>query len=1189
MATNWTIPQLDAINTRDRELLISAAAGSGKTATLTERIIRSLTDENSPRDISRMLIVTFTKKAAGELRQRIFSAITDALAADPQNRYLSNQLIKIGSAKICTIDSFYFDLIKENFSSLGLPPNIRIADSAQMALLKKELMNEIINKYYDKETETFSHFAEAFCTVRGTDRLCDIFLDIRSHIISYPEGCGFIKKCADEYLLYADSDFFRSRYGEILMNEIKNELSYHALCLTDAKKQLMNDEKAQRLYLPSFEYDLNFCEDMLDVLEKKSYSEAKAFAASYSPIPLGRYVGCPEELDSSKSVRKAATDAITSIKKKYFSLSEDSVSRCLKETSELLEILYRLLSDFDEKLLSEKLAGATFDFEDIRRFAMKLLVSEDGTPTETAKSLSEHYTDIYIDEYQDVDRVQDRIFSSLSNGKNRFMVGDIKQSIYVFRGAEPSVFAEYRAKFPDSSSKEAESSGSKSIFMSNNFRCDRNIIDFTNRVCSYLFGICAENIGYTAEDDLVFSKSLPYEEYISPKVNVTVVTPPEDPDSDYESNAENNRRSEAKYIACEISELLKNGKKADGKPIIPEDIAILYRSATIKSLIMEALDEAGIEYLSEENKKYFENPDVLLMLSVLNVIDNPERDIYLAATLHSPLFRFTLEDLVLIRRRTESSLSLYGAICQSAVSEERDTLSEKCADFLIALGRWRKLSLSMPVDKLIKSLYSSKEFASAGISNTENLVVLYEYARNFESASFKGLYSFIEYINRLIEEGEKIDVPSNASSKGKVKLMTAHSSKGLEFPVCFLCDTAKKFNLSDLSDSLIFEYSSGIAMKLPDGTGFGIMDTPMRNAVGARILEKQLEEEMRILYVALTRARERLYVTANVKDSGEDLLEIAAKRKAYSSKYTVTHTFSFLEWILTALSGKDNSDICQLYFIEADKIPEPSAKRLAVLLESKLGDDKGYGNELSEKLRFKYKYSELSRIPAKLSVSRLSPDVLDEGDTAQRLFEDRRSVSTPAIFLSEKKEKVSPSERGTATHLFLQFCDFENLAKNGAAEELARLIEKRFLPQNAADTVFLEELQRFTESRLFARILKAKRVIREQRFNLLMSPSQFSRDEEFIRSVGDELMAVQGVIDLLLIDTDGNISLLDYKTDRLSKKELESEEELRKKMTALHSEQLSYYKLAVERIFGSPLSSAEIYSTQAAKTVSIDL
>ncbi|MBE6597126.1 MAG: hypothetical protein E7641_05590 [Ruminococcaceae bacterium] len=1189
MATNWTIPQLDAINTRDKELLISAAAGSGKTATLTERIIRSLTDENDPRDISRMLIVTFTKKAAGELRQRIFSAVTSALAADPKNRHLSGQLIKIGSAKICTIDSFYFDLVKENFSSLGLPPNIRIADTAAMTLLKKELMNEVINSHYNKETDLFSGFTEAFCTVRTTNRLCDVFLDIRSHVISYPEGNGFIKKCAEEYKSFSEKDFFTSSYGKILMEEIKNELEYHVLCLTEACDELMSDEKAQKLYLPSFEYDLSFSKGIIEVLKKESYREARAFVTSYSPIPLGRYVGCPEELEGAKAKRKAATDAISSIKKKHFSLSEESLSKCLSDTGDMLEILYSLLSDFEEKLLSEKLSRATFDFDDIRRFAMKLLVLEDGTPTETAKELSEHYTDVYIDEYQDVDRVQDCIFSSLSNGKNRFMVGDIKQSIYVFRGAEPSVFAEYRAKFPDASSEAAKSSGAKSIFMSNNFRCDKNIIDFTNRVCSYLFGICAKNIGYTSDDDLVFSKELPYEGYLSPKVTVAVITPPEDEDSDYISNAENNRYSEAKYVAAEISELLKNGKKANGKPILPEDIAVIYRSKTIKPLIMDALDEAGIEYLSEDNLKYFENPDVLLMLSLLNVIDNPERDIYLAATLHSPLFGFNLEELVLIRRGAEPSSSLYGALCERAVADPKDTVSEKCAAFLTVLERFRKLSLSMPVDKLIKSIYSSKEFASAGISNTENLEALYEYARSFESASFKGLYSFIEYINRLIEENGKIDVPSNASSEGKVKLITAHSSKGLEFPVCFICDTAKKFNLSDLSDSLIFEYSSGLAMKLPDGTGFGIMDTPMRSAVGARILEKQLEEEMRILYVALTRARERLYVTANVKDSEEKLLAAAAERRAYSSKYTVTHTFSFLEWILTALSGRDNSDVCELRFIEADTIPEPAVTKAVGILESKLEEGEGYGNDLAEKLRFEYKYAELSKIPAKLSVSKLSPDVLDEGDTAQRLFEETKTVSTPAIFLPEKKEKISPSERGTATHLFLQFCDFHRLSEKGAREELSRLIEKRFLPKSAETAVFLDELERFTESELFQKILKAKKIIREQRFNLLMSPTHFSKNEEFIKNVGDEQMAVQGVIDLLLIAPDGSISLYDYKTDRLSKKELENEEELRKKMTALHSEQLSYYKVAVERIFGISLSNVEIYSTQAAKTVKIKI
>ena len=1187
MARIWTPAQRSAIESRGVDLLVSAAAGSGKTATLTERIIRALTDRDSPADISKMLIVTFTRASAADLRQKIFSALSDALAEDPADKHLAEQLVKLNNAKISTIDSFYLDLIRENFSTLGLPPNFRIADTAEIVLLSKELMNDTIEELYNKDTDAFSRFAECFVNIRGASRLADIMLDLHSHISSYPEGIEYLKNSADNCLRGADGDFFESSFGGIILSDIKDKISYYITVLSDAVNTIITDEKASRAYLSSFSYDLTFCRDMLDILDKKSYSSARSHILGYAPIKLGSLASefATEEIIAFKEKRSQITKDIKAIAKSSFGLTAENISSALKDTHDMTMKLHETLSLFEQKLNEEKLRRAVFDFNDIRRYALKLLVDSDGNPTEYAKALSFEFTDIYIDEYQDVDRVQDMIFRAISNGSNRFMVGDIKQSIYGFRGAEPSVFAHYRATFPAISDESTEGTTGRSIFMSNNFRCDENVIAFTNRICSYLFGICSENIGYTPEDDLVFSKIIDNENYVSPKVKLSIIVPPLT-DLDIPTDADSNRYNEAKYIATEISELLRGGTLQNGNSITPADICVLFRSKNMLPHLRRAFDEFGIEYCGGDDDEYFEDPSVLLILSVLNVIDNPHRDIYLAGALNSPLFNCSMDDLVVLRKYRDSSYSLYEAI-EDYASDETDILADKLRAFLKILSDWRDSSLSLPVDKLIRRIYSSKAFCTS-LSVTDNLRALYEYARKFESGGFKGLYNFIEYLNRIIDEGTKIDTGADRSSNDCVSFMTIHHSKGLEYPVCFLCGTAGEFSKSDFKESLLFHADIGAAMKLSDGVGFARINTPMRAAVASKIVSEQTEEEMRVLYVALTRAREYLYVTASTSKSPEKLLAAAKDRKMYSSRYTLMKCHSPIEWILTAISGRDMSDICDLSFVPSDTLKTPfELFDIKPLDEGEVIIDAELEEIFRQKFSFEYPYATLSRIPAKISVSKLSPDILDEKDTTQSLFEPKENTAVPPILLGVGSAKPSAAERGTATHLFLQFCDMPRTEKMGVKDELARLTEKGFLPKDIENTVFIKELEAFFESELYVKIKNAKKVIREQRFNILLPAASFSTDPEFCVKTEGELMAVQGVIDLILIDADGALCLYDYKTDRLTREELDDLSLLQKKMSSLHASQLSYYKLAIEGLFGRPCDIAQIYSTHAAKTVDV--
>ena len=1197
MEKKWTPAQSLAIDTRDKTLLVCAAAGSGKTAALTERIIRSLTDKDSPADIRDMLVVTFTRAAAEELRQRIYSALSDSLSKDPENKHLCEQIINISNARICTIDSFYLDVVRADFDKLDISPSFRTADSAELDVLAKSVMEDTVDDFYEKLGDEFSNLAECFVSVRNSAALSDIFLDLYSSLESIPEGVEFIKEAADKMSLESEGDFFGSSYGKTAVQKILRVASYHLSIYEEVCEKIIADELIAPAYLSTFAYEKDFLSKLVSLAEKENYASAYAHIRSYTSnrltAPKKGYD--KESAELFKSARDEFKGDIIGLSKSFFGISPENISSATKKTAYILDLVYRLLSEFEARFNAEKKQKNVCSFSDIRRYAMKLLVNSDGTPTETAIEYSEKFSQIYIDEYQDVDRVQDMIFRSIAKPTARFMVGDIKQSIYSFRGAEPQVFAAYRKEFPSANTEDSSlpENDSLSIFMSNNFRCDKNVIDFTNAVCSYVFSECADSMGYTAEDDLVFSKITENRACPELPVEVTVIVPSED-DAEESDNTEEelgSKEAEARFIASKICELLRDGKKADGSPIKKNDIAVLFRTNAMGAYVKKALSEANIACSDNTDDRYFENPDVLLTLCLLNVIDNPQRDIYLAGLLRSPFFDFTLDELIEIRHSYSYSYSMYDALCEYGEAKDGD-LAKKCRDFNERLSSYRDAAASLTVDKLLRYLYDSDIFASSGLvynDTSDNLQRLYEYARSFEGSSFKGLYNFIVYINKIIEEKTKLSSPPASSSEGQVTLMNIHQSKGLEFPVCFVCNTCASFDSKENRESLVFNASCGIAMKISDGSGYARVNTPMREAVLCTMNVKQAEEEMRILYVALTRARERLFVTGATRSRAEKLIQKAERSKRYKSKYTVLSAHSYMDWVLSALYGTD-TEFCRIEFLEKNKIT-PSYFNEGKDLTSQADTaeisvhDEDTKQLLRERFSFVYPYEEATRLPAKISVSELvegTQSTADNEDTLH-LFREAHEYSAPSILISSaREEKHSAAKRGTATHLFLQFCNFENAEKQGVENELCRLIDKKFIPKDSEALVYKNELEAFFSSDFYRMIRSAKSIVREQRFNILTDASVLNTD-----SAVDEVISVQGVIDLVFEDCDGNITLCDYKTDRLTPAELLDDALLTKKMTERHAKQLSFYKTAAEKLFGKECNDIYVYSTHAARAVKI--
>lgn len=1211
MSRTWTAAQLAAIQTKHQTVLVSAAAGSGKTATLTERIIRSLTDPNEPADISKMLIVTFTRAAADELKSRIFGALSEALAKDPANRHLISQLIRVESARICTIDAFYLELLRENFSLLGLSSSFRVADTAELEILAHATMEETINFFYETD-ETFPTFAECFTGIRTADSLSGTLLDLEERIASVPEGISFFAKQAETVRQQQEQDFFATDFGALLRDHCKDTAAHCLSIFRAACDTLSADPTVADALLPSFAYDRDFCTELLSALQNPTngYAEAQRVLDGFSPIRLKRLKAdaVTEETEKLKAMRTELHATLRAMKKKSFSKSAEHIRLAMRDTAAITQKLYLVLSEYEKRIAEEKKRRSIVDFHDIRRYTLQLLVAEDGSPTPLALQYAQQFSDIYIDEYQDVDRVQDLIFRSISRADNRFMVGDIKQSIYSFRGAEPKVFAEYRAAFPDFSSEESKNSDSVAIFMSENFRCDQSVIDFTNCICSRIFSACADSIGYVPADNLVFSKALPSEDYRAPAVCVSVISNPkqkEEIENDIDTEAHeptasaketlSSKELEAMYIAKEIQRLIRNETKADGSPIVPGDIAVLFRSRSMSAFLVRALNQLGILTSECDGNRYFENPDVLMVLCLLNTIDNPHRDIFLTGTLCSPLFDFTMDDLIRIRTAADASCSLYDALI--AYQAQDNDLGDKCRTFDALLHEWRQASIALPVDRFLRILFDSELFLSSGLFSAPdelgeggNLLRLYEYARTFEAGSFKGLYNFIEFINLQIEEGKKMKIPPKGISPDRVNLMTVHQSKGLEFPICFLCGAGNRFNKKDQTADLLFEYPTGIAMKIVDSTGFARINTPMHEALAINTEIRQNEEEMRVLYVALTRARERLYITAS--SSNEDaLMSKASLRAEFCDRHTLLHCNSYLDWILIPFADPTvNTDAFQLAFLtEKDCLPLPAeAEKMHDCAEAPVSDA-AWEQELAKKFAFQYPYRHLRRIPAKLSVSHLSPAALDTVEDGIELCPPPVKQPIPDFFLDSKPSKASAAERGTATHLFLQFCDFAYAKKHGILQEIARLTELGFIPTNLAELMNIEELEAFLQSDLLTRIEQAETVIREQRFNILMSPELFTQEDSFRTQLKQEQLAVQGVMDLILIGKDGSIELYDYKTDRLSPRELQDPTLAKQKMNTLHALQLSYYAYAASLLFDRPCARVAVYSTQAGRLFPIQL
>ena len=1234
MSRTWTPAQLSAMNTHGRTLLISAAAGSGKTATLTERIIRRITDPEHPAELSRLLIVTFTKAAASELKQRISNALSEAIARDPGNRHLQNQLIHLGGAHISTIDAFCYQPVKEHFAESGMPAAFRIADDAEILPLKQRIMDELIDEFYLKYATTesldeaqqdlftvlqgnlFADLCDALSSFKNDENLFKVLDKLYKDLLNFPEGITRLQMEADRLSSGADIDFFDTDHGKLLLTWTKTFYESAIVFYEQALALIQDDPAALKAYGESLVYEYETLSALGSALDLGTYDRVRTVIHAY--VTHG-FTSCRKPLrdySDLKKRRKKYLDDLTKFREEYYAAPSEVMKKDMLHMADMCRVLYDFMKAYDERLSEEKKRRGICDFTDNRRRLLDMLQNEDGSPSALCQSYLDTYDEVYIDEYQDVDEVQDTIFR-LIGADHRFMVGDIKQSIYGFRGADPTVFSGYRQRLPALS--EGESSLGNSIFMSDNFRCDESVIRVTNGICGHIFSACSETIGYRPEDDLGFSKKCP-PDYIAPKVHIAMLTAA---GRNEEKGEFSGCEAEAVYVANQIAALLKGrAKLADGSVIQPKDIAILMRDKMHLSEYSSALMSLGIPTSCEEletvnaARDLLHGPDMIYLLNLLRVINNPDNDIPLSELLSGAFPGLSLDQLITLRQAADTGTSLYGALEAYLSTEDPDpTLYERVKAFSAWLEKYRALSATLTAESLLRLLRADERVSCR---HTSAFRYLYESARTCRISSFTGLYTFLKYFESKLLTQKTVEADSGSGKAGGVvSLMTIHKSKGLEFPVCFVVRCGHGFKNKLSSADLLFEKSSGASLKFYDREDHRKYDNGLRKIASLARFNQEKEEEMRILYVAMTRARERLYLIGFSSDTRAPF--------PAEDRYCALTAGSYMEWIKAGLAAHPE----MLSYCDIHTIAESAIIKDPIRMDAEGSDMSPEDAEIADYYRnlqalkiVPTPLEEMLRsVPTKVPASRMVDNLLDEcvfytsdlpiGDEDKLPISERGSAVfdaqsldqiTRSLQLMEKRQgpdefelllkantRPTAAEKGTAAHLFLQHCHWERIRKDGIEEEIARLLAEGFITDRVAKILDRKQLTAFFDSDYVKRSSTATRMERELKFQRFIPLRKLTTNPELAEALGDRTLYVRGSIDLLCEYPDGRLEICDYKTDHITREEREDRGLLIAHLREKHLSQLKQYAAAMEEMYGRHPDKVYIFALALGEAVEIAL
>lgn len=1168
----WTDAQLDAINARGGPLLVSAAAGSGKTAVLVQRVVELITAKQ-PVDIDRFLIVTFTNAAADEMRQRIADRLEELLCADPFNENLIRQQLLLAKAQISTIDSFCNALAREYFYALDIPADFRIADEEERTVMKETAMNNVFDGRYSSHDGDFLRLVNIFSDSHDDAGLRSIVGELYRFLEAQPFPERWLK---ENLAAYDDvSDPAETPWGRVLKSSALLALDFimrqSRLMIEAVPEEMTALEKVRALALSE--------NAMVQRLERAlncgSWDE---ICAAYRAVSFERFPA-PRKLDESEAQAKAQAKSYRDAYKKefeklsdYFSKSSSAFVNEINEARPTVAALFSLASEFGEEYGRIKSERGVAEFGDVEHWALRLLVtdSDDGfTFTEKAAEISQRYDFVMVDEYQDTNLLQDLIFKAVSaNDKKLFIVGDVKQSIYRFRQSNPEIFISRK----DSSVpyKREGTVYPARINLDANFRSRSGVTDCVNFVFSKLMTKRAAELDYTSEEALK-----PLAAYPPDSGDAVTFHLLESADEQDETMAR-----EARYIAGLIYKMINEENVTDKTGTRSPrfgDFCILLRTKKNAAVYSRELLRLGIPSVCEQGEGFFSQPEIRLMVSLLRSIDNPARDIPLAAALLSPVFGFTADELGRLRAAHRDK-TLYEMLLA-----EREK-NEKAEHFLSTLERLRAVGSNLSADEFINRIYDETLLPEIVLSDDDgefrrkNLRLLTQYAKKYEATGFRGLSGFVKFLDKLSENDYELSAADRTGieAANAVSIMTIHKSKGLEFPVCIVASLGSEFNNMDVKGRVILHDKLGMGTNVISADGTFRYKGLIRKAVDTAKTAGLKAEELRLLYVAMTRARERLVLVASVK-SIEAKLASVGKKLVYDdsvSPYSVSAGSGFSDWLLYCqLLRREDDSVWR--FVEVfrggeEAHTEESAKGTggeAPASEEKIPDRKEVEQQLSlitEKLSRRYSFAKASSIPVKVAASAV----------AERESGSLHGAMSRPSFMNDGG--MSAAEKGTALHEFVQRCDFDK-AKLSVDDEKRRLVERGFLTQRQADCISEKRLGGFLSSRLLACMQSAQLLEREYRFTVEI-PAGLA-DRSLMPPYSEEKIVLQGAIDALYV-LDGELVIVDYKTDRVK---------LADELKARYSPQLRLYKYAVEQIFGKEVSRCVLYSFTLGCEIELDM
>lgn len=1175
MKTSWTDEQLSAIKSTGQNLLLSAAAGSGKTAVLVERIISRITKSENPIDADKLLVVTFTNAAANEMRERIEKSLEKLHEENPKDENITRQLTLIKKAQITTIDSFCIDILRKNFVEADLSPDFNIVDPTECKVMLEQAIDDTINEMYDDKVfgRDFLYLMESYANSKANDKTFrELLTSIYYFSTSLPYPDKWLNGACERFLL--TDGFSNSFYNDAIINEAHTECE-RAISEYEIMIEL-SDYDTLFNYSSILKEEKHFFEECLSVMDYDNLREM-LLAFEFKRRPSVPKNVTPIHTDTVNEMRKKIKERrMGKLTQKLFSLSSVQQEDAIKKVYPLMRCLCQTVVRMSEKFTDIKMSKNLLDFSDCEHRCLEIL----KIPS-IADIYKERFDEIYIDEYQDTSKLQEDIFACIKKDNNLFMVGDIKQSIYRFRNTNPLLFKTKKDEF-----LKEEDAKNRKIILSKNFRSRKNILDSVNYIFERIMSEPSGEIDYNEDEKLYLGANYPDDSPnpLNYETEVAIIDTNTIADTDEDDLGK--IELQAMYCANKIAELIENQaqifENGAYRNITYKDICIISRNISDNAVILNAVfSDYGIPCYSENSGSYFESREVELMLSLLSVIDNPYQDLPLLAVLRSVIFNISSEHLAKIRCFSKNG-AFYDAIIECA--KEENDLGLLCSGIVSSLEDFCEKSKRMSVSELILDIYNTTGFYDAqktlsnGVIRCANLKLLYNRAKTYENTGLRGLYNFIKFINDFKETGNDLEAAKiTAEQNDAVRIMSIHKSKGLEFPVVILFAAEHQFNLMDLHKGVLYHSDLGFGPKFIDTTLRITYNFAPRATLEAALRRESIAEEMRILYVALTRAKEKLIIVGSDKNIKSKVNKcISGKNSKRIAAPLVTERISYLDWIIMALIDHKDGDELRKY-IESDRSMHiiDDESRFSVKIIDDLNELYGTKSDslcdnnsvlfddekILSLMNFEYPNPDDTHLPSKITVSELKQSQQENSDVGFELFKKRKTIT-------EKTSGLTAAEIGTAYHTVLQRCDLSSplVSRDDIKNQIDSIKTQGFLTEEEAGAINPDKILKFFKSGIGKMLLAAKEVKREYMFGVNIKAKNF-----ITTTKSEKEIMLQGVIDCLLINDD-SIVIIDYKTDR----SYDAKDTIEK-----YKIQLDCYKYAAETIFKKPVIRKILYMLES--------